>query len=113
MLILIFNFIGRTQTATASSSSKSPALTGSSRTSFKPYDADERTQREKRRNEVILKQGRQLKAIYELQKIMFDKLERIETQMRKEQDKKIDLSGKVWAVSIYSFNYLIYIVEYH
>ena len=113
LLILIFNFIGRTQTATASSSSKSPTLTGSPRTSFKPYDADECTQCEKCRNEVILKQGRQLKVIYELQKVMFDKLERIETQMRKEQDKKIDLSGKVWTVSIYSFNYLIYIVEYH
>ena len=86
--------------------------TGSPRTSFKPYDADERTQREKRRNDVILKQGRQLKAIYELQKVMFDKLERIEAQMRKEQDKKIDLSEKVWAVSIYYFNSLIYIVEF-
>jgi len=109
LLILIFNFIDRTQTVTASSSSKSPTLTGSPRTSFKPYDADEHTQREKCHNEVILKQ---LKAIYELQKVMFDELERIETQMRKEQDKKIELSGKVWAVSIYSFNYLIYIVEY-
>jgi len=47
---------------------------------------------------MIIRQGRQLKALYEIEKANFQRLEAIERQLKHEGEKKIDLSKKVWGV---------------
>ena len=64
---------------------------------------NDRMRLEKRRDEVIGKLGKQFKAMYELQKVMYEKIERLEDQIKKEQNKKVDLSSKIWAVNITYF----------
>ena len=59
---------------------------------------DGKTQHEKRHNKMIIRQGHQLKALYEIEKVNFQRLVAIERQLKHEGEKKIDLSKKVWGV---------------
>ena len=59
---------------------------------------DDKTQHEKCHNEMIIRQERQLKALYEIEKANFQRLEAIECQLKHEGEKKINLSKKVWEV---------------
>ena len=47
---------------------------------------------------MLVKQGRQIRALYELQKATFDKVTLIQNQLKK-TNKNIELSSKVLAVS--------------
>ena len=59
---------------------------------------DDKSRHEKRRDEMIIRQGRQLKALYEIEKANFQRLEAIERQLKHEGEKKIDLSKKVLGI---------------
>src|SRR5438309_1311771 len=56
---------------------------------------DDKTRHKKCHDEMIIRQECQLKALYEIEKANFQRLEAIEYQLKHEGEKKINLSKKV------------------
>ena len=48
---------------------------------------------------MLVKQGKQIRTLYELQKTTFDKISTIQSQMKKLTNKNTELSPKVFNVS--------------
>ena len=71
-----------------------PATTSKPTASTKRRDST----RDKSIEAMLVKQGRQIRALYELQKATFDKVTLIQNQLKK-TNKNIELSSKVLAVS--------------
>ena len=64
---------------------------------------------------MLVKQGKQIRALYELQKSTLEKVTSIQNQLKK-TNKNIELSSKVFAVSnnlITDNNIIIILVSYH
>jgi hypothetical protein len=58
---------------------------------------------------MLVKQGRQIRTLYELQKSTFEKVSSIDTQVKKLAIKSTDLSPKVFAVS----NHNLVLITFH
>jgi hypothetical protein len=56
---------------------------------------------------MLIKQGKQIRALYELQKTTFKKVESIQDQIKKlVSNKNTELSGKIFSVSNLSLYYV-------
>ena len=63
-------------------------------------DNDTGRDRDKQLEDILIKQGKQICALYELLKLMNTKVTWIENHLKKQNDNKnVDLSQKVFAVS--------------
>jgi uncharacterized protein (DUF885 family) len=57
---------------------------------------------------ILVKQGKQIRAIYELQKTNMEKMDKVYNQLKKiNKDQSNELSAKVFAVSNFIFNSVI------
>ena len=57
---------------------------------------------------ILVKQSKQIRALYELQKATFEKLSTFQNQMRKLTSKMTELSQKVFSVSNHNLIYIVY-----
>ena len=61
--------------------------------------------------EILIKQGKQIRALYEMQKKSLEKLESIDGRVKKLIEKSIDLSSKIFNVSNNLVLIILYIID--
>ena len=88
------------------SETESPIIVPETETPIRPEQqtvrrntSQETPDAEKRLENILIKQGRQIRALYQLQKSTNDGVTWIQEQMKKQNEGKTDLSAKVFSVS--------------